>query len=164
MKNELIGCCGIDCDNCDARIATINNDNALREQTASLWSKLNGATITADMIHCTGCRLDGAKPFFAMRFVQCVIALNRRVFAHAPIARRWMDVTLYDALPSITHRLSKGSKSCVGCSEEEENCSPNRFFLERNRFYRFAFGANNNERCFDLHTRKRRFGGGSRTL
>ncbi len=64
MKKELIGCCGIDCETCDARIATINNDNTLREQTASLWSKLNGATITADMIICTGCRLEGAKTVF----------------------------------------------------------------------------------------------------
>ncbi len=30
--NKLIGCCGVDCDTCDARIATITNDNALREK------------------------------------------------------------------------------------------------------------------------------------
>ena len=41
-KNQLIGCCGLDCEKCDARIATITDDNALREQTATLWSKLNG--------------------------------------------------------------------------------------------------------------------------
>ena len=28
--NQLIGCCGLDCKTCDARIATITNDNALR--------------------------------------------------------------------------------------------------------------------------------------
>ena len=33
-KNQLIGCCGLDCETCDARIATITNDNALREKTA----------------------------------------------------------------------------------------------------------------------------------
>lgn len=27
--NQLIGCCGLDCEKCDARIATITNDNAL---------------------------------------------------------------------------------------------------------------------------------------
>jgi len=31
---QLIACCGIDCENCDARIATIANDNDLREETA----------------------------------------------------------------------------------------------------------------------------------
>ena len=40
MKN-LIACCGLDCETCDARVATLNNDNALREKTAKLWSGLN---------------------------------------------------------------------------------------------------------------------------
>lgn len=30
--NQLIGCCGLDCERCDARIATVTNDNALREK------------------------------------------------------------------------------------------------------------------------------------
>lgn len=59
--NQLIGCCGLDCEKCDARIATITNDNALREKTAALWTKLNGVTITPKMINCTGCRIEGAK-------------------------------------------------------------------------------------------------------
>lgn len=62
--NKLIGCCGLDCEKCDARIATLTNDNALREKTAVLWTKLNGVTITAEMINCTGCRIDGAKTPF----------------------------------------------------------------------------------------------------
>lgn len=63
-KNQLIGCCGLDCKKCDARIATLTNDNALREKTAALWTKLNGVPITPEMIHCTGCRIDGAKTPF----------------------------------------------------------------------------------------------------
>ncbi len=52
--NQLIGCCGLDCEKCDARVATVTNDNALREKTAALWTKLNGVTITPEMINCTG--------------------------------------------------------------------------------------------------------------
>ena len=62
--NQLIGCCGLDCEKCDARIATITNDNALREKTAALWTKHNEVTITPGMINCTGCRIDGAKTPF----------------------------------------------------------------------------------------------------
>ena len=62
--NQLIACCGLDCEACDARIATLTNNNALREKTAALWTKLNGVTITPEMINCTGCRIDGAKTFF----------------------------------------------------------------------------------------------------
>ncbi len=66
MKNtdKLIACCGLDCEKCDARIATLADDNALREKTAALWSKLNGAQITPEMINCTGCRAKGAKTPF----------------------------------------------------------------------------------------------------
>ena len=62
--NQLIGCCGLNCETCDARIATLTNDNALREKTAELWTKLNGVTITPEMINCTGCRMEGAKTPF----------------------------------------------------------------------------------------------------
>ena len=62
--NQLIACCGLDCKTCDARIATLTNNNALREKTAALWTKLNGVTITPEMISCTGCRGDGAKTPF----------------------------------------------------------------------------------------------------
>ena len=62
--NKLIGCCGLNCETCDARIATLTNDNTLREKTAELWTKLNGVTITPKMINCVGCRIEGAKSSF----------------------------------------------------------------------------------------------------
>lgn len=61
---KLIAYCGLDCEKCDARIATVNNDDALREKTAKSWSKMNGVEITADLINCLGCRVDGPKTTF----------------------------------------------------------------------------------------------------
>lgn len=58
---ELIAYCGLDCEKCDARIATMNNDNELRIKTAKKWSELNGIEITPEMINCVGCRVDGIK-------------------------------------------------------------------------------------------------------
>ena len=58
---DWIGYCGLDCETCEARIATANNDDALRCRVAKRWSELNGAEITPEMINCTGCRIDGAK-------------------------------------------------------------------------------------------------------
>ena len=75
MKN-LIACCGLDCETCDARVATLNNDNALREKTAKLWSELNGVPITPDMINCLGCRTEGVKTPFCDKLCpirQCVL-------------------------------------------------------------------------------------------
>ncbi|GAB6871258.1 DUF3795 domain-containing protein [Bacteroides rodentium] len=59
---QLIACCGLDCENCAARIATVNNDDELREKTAKEWSVLNNTPeITAETIHCMGYRADGVK-------------------------------------------------------------------------------------------------------
>ena len=66
--NQLIACCGLDCEKCDARIATLTNDKTLREKTAALWAKLNGVTITPEMINCTGCRIEGVKTPFCDKF------------------------------------------------------------------------------------------------
>ncbi|PLX08005.1 MAG: hypothetical protein C0596_08640 [Marinilabiliales bacterium] len=59
---ELIACCGLNCEECDARIAYVTNDDNLREITAEKWRKqYNSDEITADMINCTGCRIEGVK-------------------------------------------------------------------------------------------------------
>jgi hypothetical protein len=59
---KLIACCGLNCAECDARIATIANDNALRAKTAEKWKvQYNVPDISVEMINCTGCREDGVK-------------------------------------------------------------------------------------------------------
>ena len=58
---ELIAICGLDCETCEARLATIRDDDELRGKVAKLWSELNHAEITPEMINCVGCRMDGVK-------------------------------------------------------------------------------------------------------
>ena len=62
--SQMIAYCGLDCGQCDAYIATKNNDQALREKTARLWSELNNATILPEHINCDGCRVDGRKTVY----------------------------------------------------------------------------------------------------
>ena len=62
--DTLIAFCGLDCAKCDAYTATKNNDQALRERTARLWSELNHVDILPEHIHCEGCRTDGAKTYY----------------------------------------------------------------------------------------------------
>jgi hypothetical protein len=72
---KFIGCCGINCAECDARKATISNDDQLREATAAKWRDAYGAPgITAEMINCTGCREEGLKfsHCFVCEIRQCV--------------------------------------------------------------------------------------------
>lgn len=59
---KTIACCGLNCATCDARMATINNDDQLRAQTAEKWKiQHNAQGLTPDMINCTGCREEGVK-------------------------------------------------------------------------------------------------------
>ena len=62
--NRMIAFCGLDCEKCDAYIATKNDDQALREKTAKLWAALNNAPILPEHINCEGCRSDGRKTVF----------------------------------------------------------------------------------------------------
>ena len=58
---KVIACCGLNCATCDARIATLANDDNLRAQTAEKWKVAFNPAITAEMINCTGCREAGVK-------------------------------------------------------------------------------------------------------
>jgi hypothetical protein len=61
MENLIAGC-GIDCAKCEARTATLNNDNDLRLKIAEQWRvQYNVPGILPEMINCTGCREAGAK-------------------------------------------------------------------------------------------------------
>jgi hypothetical protein len=78
MKN-FIAYCGLDCEKCEARLATINDDNELRKKVADKWSKLNNIIITPEMINCEGCRIDGRKTVFCDKLCeirQCALSKN----------------------------------------------------------------------------------------
>ena len=77
---KLIAYCGLDCRICDARKATINNDDNLRKKVAEEWSKLNGVNITPEMINCDGCRVTGRKTPFCDSLCpirQCALKMNK---------------------------------------------------------------------------------------
>ncbi len=61
---DMIAYCGLDCKKCDAYLATINDDQELREKTAKLWSELNHAPILPEHINCQGCCVDGVKTVY----------------------------------------------------------------------------------------------------
>ncbi len=63
MKKR-IAYCGLDCERCDAYLATVRDDQKLRERTAKLWAELNQAPILPEHINCAGCRADGVKTVY----------------------------------------------------------------------------------------------------
>ena len=81
MMKQLIACCGLDCESCDARIATVRDDNELREKTAQLWSELNNIPeITADTINCMGSRVDGVKTMYCSDMCAIRKCVNEKGF------------------------------------------------------------------------------------
>jgi len=55
MKKN-IACCGLDCQTCDAFIATRNDDNELRRTTAELWGRQLDVPVDPASINCDGCQ------------------------------------------------------------------------------------------------------------
>ena len=87
---QLIACCGLDCESCDARIATVENDNELKEKTARKWSVMNNAPeITAATIYCEIRKCVQKKGFNTcgdcMELDTCQIVGS--IFQHAPAAK-----------------------------------------------------------------------------
>lgn len=77
--SKMIAYCGLDCDKSNAYIATKNNDQALREKTAKLWSELNNTPILPEHINCEGCCGDGVKTVFCQSLCairQCALKKN----------------------------------------------------------------------------------------
>jgi len=78
--NLLIACCGLNCESCDARIATVTNDNVLRAKTAQKWSALNNVEIPAEAINCMGCRVAGMKTMFCNDMCEIRKCVNNKEF------------------------------------------------------------------------------------
>lgn len=79
---KMIAVCGLDCAQCDAYLATVNNDQALREKTARLWSELNQTAITPEQINCEGCLSSGVRTVYCESLCAVRQCAARRGKAH----------------------------------------------------------------------------------
>ncbi len=59
--NDLIACCGLNCSECGAYIATKTNDDNKRAEVSREWSKIHNEDIKPEDINCNGCLSDGQK-------------------------------------------------------------------------------------------------------
>ena len=77
--NNLIAYCGIDCEKCPAYIATKNNDDKLREETAKQWSEMFNYNFKKEEINCDGCKLAKVHVYFCDAMCEirkCAISKN----------------------------------------------------------------------------------------
>lgn len=84
--NDYLAYCGLDCETCEARLATVHDDAERRERVAKLWSELNGVEITPEMVRCTGAGSRASRRRIANRCVRSGDAEERRDTGPAAIA------------------------------------------------------------------------------
>ncbi len=53
--------CGLDCSSCPTFVATQNDDDAARAQTAAYYSEKFGFDLKPEEINCDGCKSEGGK-------------------------------------------------------------------------------------------------------
>lgn len=95
---ELIACCGLDCEQCEARIATIRDDHDLREKTAQKWSEMNNAPeITPEIVNCMGCRADGVKFAYCSQYCEIRKCVSKKGFTTCGDCKELNDCRIVDA-------------------------------------------------------------------
>ena len=85
--DKMIAYCGLDCAECEAHMATVNDDDELRRKVAKKWSELNNVDITPDMINCDGCRADGRKTPFCESMCpirMCILEMGHETCGSCP--------------------------------------------------------------------------------
>lgn len=60
----MLGYSGLDCEQCEAFIATRNNDDALRVRVAEEWARSYNVPIKPEHINCTACQSAGVKTYY----------------------------------------------------------------------------------------------------
>ncbi len=68
--DDMLGYCGLDCEKCEAFIATQKNDDALRAAVAEKWARDYGAPIKPEDINCTGCLSGGVKTYYCAQLCE----------------------------------------------------------------------------------------------
>ena len=111
--NEYIAYCGLDCEACEARIATVNNDAELRQRVAKEWSELNGVEITPEMINCAGCFSNVcSQPLQSV----CVVPGDRSQLLtapHFPAGAAGLQTTAHGTRTDRTERFAVGRLGSV---------------------------------------------------
>ena len=108
MKEKVVAYCGFLCSDCGAYIATMKNDDKLRQVQADKWSKQYNQTVAAKDINCVGCISDGPKIDYCVNCEIRKCALEKSIvncgycatypcakldiiFKHAPATKKTLD-------------------------------------------------------------------------
>jgi len=84
---SLTAVCGLSCNECEAYIATQNNDDNARREVAEKWSVRYNADIKPENINCQGCMSDDDCKFMFCNYCEmrkCAVEKNYATCGHCP--------------------------------------------------------------------------------
>ncbi|HOE64115.1 MAG TPA: DUF3795 domain-containing protein [Candidatus Sumerlaeota bacterium] len=85
----MIAYCGLDCGKCETFIATVNDDDNLREAIAKKWSEQYSAPFAAKDINCVGCKSAGAKIYYCEQLCEIRKCASAKNIAHCGICDKY---------------------------------------------------------------------------
>ncbi len=106
----MIACCGINCLECGAYLATKNNDEEQRKEVAELWSKQFNADIKPTDINCESCHSDSGNIFSHCRVCEIRSCCNEKEIdncAHCADYYCEKIKMLFEMLPDAKQRLDE---------------------------------------------------------
>lgn len=103
----LIVYCGLDCEQCEAFIATQRNDDTLRAKVAAEWSRAYGAPILPENINCTGCKSAGVKTYYRDQLCEIRKCATRRSVATCAECAEYACATLAPVLAAVPQAKSR---------------------------------------------------------
>jgi hypothetical protein len=104
----MIAYCGLDCEQCEAYIATQNNDDARRAKVAEEWARLYHAPIKPEHINCTGCYSAGVKTYYCEQMCEirkCATTKSVGTCADCPVYPCTVLNVILQAAPQAKARL-----------------------------------------------------------
>jgi len=78
----MIAYCGLDCEKCEAFIATSKNDDGLRAKVAKHWTETYNVPVKSEDINCTGCLSDGVKVYYCDQICEVRKCARNRMVKH----------------------------------------------------------------------------------
>ena len=105
-----IGCCGMDCDACEARKATLRNDvKALARIAAGQEGEGHGSFILPSRVKCTGCLEAGTKSVCCNECRIRMCAMDNGI-PNCGFCENFpceLGSTVWEAVPEYKHNLEK---------------------------------------------------------
>ena len=112
----MIGSCGLNCLQCEAYLATQEDNDDMRAEVAKKWSVQYKSDIRPEHINCDGCLSKGRKFFFCQDICEVRKCCIEKEIAHCALCDMYLCDKLQNFIeqaPVVGKALEKLREQCV---------------------------------------------------